>query len=59
MNLNKIRVKNGTEDLILSITINCETLIEQTHKKPEQTLEFKMIKPRKTFHFNTPIRIKD
>ena len=54
-----IRVKNGTEDLLLSITMNCETLIEQTHKKPEQTLEFKMIKPRETFHFNTPIRIKD
>ena len=33
MNLNMIRPKNETEDLLLSITKNCETLIEQTYKK--------------------------
>ena len=58
MNLNKIRHKNETEDLLLSFSKNCETLIEQTHRKPERTLEFKMSKPRETFHFNPPIRIK-
>ena len=58
MNLNMIRPKNETEDLLLSITKNCETLIEQTHTKPQETLEFKMIKPRKTFHFKPPIQIK-
>ena len=52
-----IRLKNETEDLLLSITKNCETLIDQTHRKPEETLEFKMIKPRETFHFNPPIHI--
>ena len=57
MNLNMIRPKNETEDLLLSITENCETLIEQTHRKPEETLEFKMIKPRETFHFKPSIRI--
>ena len=36
-----IRPKNETEDLLLSITENCETLIRQTHGKPEETLEFK------------------
>ena len=45
-----------TEDLLLSITKNCGTLIEQTHRKAE-TLEFKMIKPRETFHFNLAIQI--
>ena len=30
-----IKPKNETEDLILSITKNCETLIEQTHRKEE------------------------
>ena len=58
MNLNMIRPKNETEDLLLSITKNCETLIDQTHRKPEETLEFKMIKPRETFHFNPPIHFK-
>ena len=53
-----IRPKNGTEDLLLSITKNCETLIEQTHTKPQETLELKLIKPRETFHFKPPIQIK-
>ena len=46
-----VRPKNETEDLLLSITKNCATLVQQTHRKPEETLEFKMIKPRETFHF--------
>ena len=50
--------KNQTEDLLLSITKNCETLIEQTHSKAEETLEFKMIKPREIFHFTPPIQVK-
>ena len=58
MNLNMIRPKNETEDLLLSITKNCETLIQQTHTKPQETLEFKMTKPRETFHFKPPIQIK-
>ena len=57
MNLNMIRPKNETEDLLLSITKNCETLIDETHRKAEETLEFKMIKPRETFHFKPPIQI--
>ena len=57
MNLNIIRPKTQTEDLLLSITKNCETLMEQTHRKAEETLEFKMIKPRETFHFKPPIQI--
>ena len=52
-----IRPKNENEDLLLSITKNCETLIEQTNTRPEETLEFKMIKPREIFHFNPPIQI--
>ena len=59
MNLNMIQPKNETEDLLLSITKNCETLIQQTHTKPQETLEFKMTKSRETFHFNPPIQVKD
>ena len=58
MNLNMIQPKNETEDLLLSLTKNCRTLIEQTHRKAEEILEFKMIKPRETFHFKPPIQIK-
>ena len=58
MNLNMIRPKNETEDLLLSITKNCETIIKQTNRKPEETLEFKMIKPNETFHFKPPTQVK-
>ena len=58
MNLNMIQPKNETENLLLSITKNCETLIKQTHRKAEETLEFKMIKSRETFHFKSPIQVK-
>ena len=44
MNLNTIRPKNQTQDLLLSFTKNCETLIDQTQTKAQETLEFKMIK---------------
>ena len=33
-------------------------MVEQTHRKPEETLEFKMLKSRETFHFNPPIQTK-
>ena len=33
-------------------------LIEQTHREAEETLEFEMVKPRETFHFNPPIHNK-
>ena len=46
MNLNMIQSKNKTEDLLLSFTKNCETLNKKTHTRPEETLEFKMIKKR-------------
>ena len=58
MNLNLVRPKNETEDLLLSITKNCETLIHQTHRKAEETLEFKMTKSRGTFHFKPSIQVK-
>ena len=51
MNLSMIRPKNETEDLLLSITKNCETLINQTLTKAQETLEFKIIKPKKNISF--------
>ena len=58
MNLNLIRPKNETEVLLLSITKNCETLIEQSHRKAKETLEFKMNKSRETFHFRPSIQLQ-
>ena len=53
-----IQPKTKTEDLLLSITKNCGTLVEQTHTKPQEVLEFKMTKPRERFPFISPIQIK-
>ena len=53
-----IRPKTQTENLLLSIAKNCETLIEQTHRKSEETLEFKMNKSRDSFNFSPPIQVK-
>ena len=53
-----IQPKNETDNLLLSITKNCENLVEQTHRKPEETLEFKMLKSKQIFHFNPPIITK-
>ena len=53
-----IQPKNETENFLLSITKDCERLVEQTHRKPEETLEFKMLKPREIFRFNPPIHTK-
>ena len=59
MNLNMIRPKNKTEDLLLSLNKNCGTLLNQIHTRPEETLECKMFKSRKTFHFDTPTQVKE
>ena len=53
-----IRPKKKTEDLLLSIAKNCETLIEQTLGNAEETLEFKMIQLKQTFHFEPLISIE-
>ena len=52
------RPENEKEDLILSVTKKCGTLIEQTHRKAEETLEYKKMKPRESLHFNPYIQIK-
>ena len=56
MNLNLIRPMNRTEYLLLSMTKNCEELIEQTHTKAQETLEFKMFRSREMFHFTSPVQ---
>ena len=53
-----IKPKKEKEDVIFSITKNCGKLIEQTHRKAEEILEFKLTKSRETFSFKPPISIE-
>ena len=50
MNIEMIQPRNETEELLL-VTKNCEIFIKQTHTEPQETLEFKLIKPREAFAF--------
>ena len=52
MNLNMVCPKNETENFLLSVTKNCETLFNQTHTKPQETLEFKLTQSTATFLLN-------
>ena len=47
-----IQPKNETENFLLSITKNCETLVEQTHRKPEETPNSKCSNQEKHFILN-------
>ena len=42
---------------LLLIKKHTETLIEQTKTKPQETLEFKMIRSKQTFSFNPPLNL--
>ena len=53
-----IQPKTETDDLLLSITKDCETLFKQTHRKPQETLEFKLTNPREISHFKPAIQIE-
>ena len=44
-------------ELLLLIKKHTDTLIKNTLTKPQDTLEFKMIKQRQTFSFNPPINL--
>ena len=47
-----------TEDVLLSVTKNCETLIKQTDTKPRKMLEFKLTQSKETSSFEQPIPIE-
>ena len=42
-------------ELLLLIKNHTDTLVEQTKTKPQEMLEFKMIRSKQTFLFNPPI----
>ena len=50
-----VRPKIERKDLLLSITKNFETLIEQTHSKPQKKLQSKLTKPSETLYFKHSI----
>ena len=46
-------------ELLILNKKHTDTLIEQTKTKPQETLDFKMIRSKQTFSFNPPINLVD
>ena len=51
MNLDMFGPKNETQDLLLSVTKKCETLLKKIYTKSQETLEFNLTQSRETFPF--------
>ena len=49
--------KDETENLLLSVTKDCEKPITQIHRKPQETLELKLTQPNETFSFKPSINL--
>ena len=47
--------KSETEDIILSMTKNCATLIEQTQTKPQEPVEFHLTQSKKKMLIDTTL----
>ena len=52
-------LENETEKLLITITGICATLVEQTHTKPQGTMEFQLTQPNETFSFTPPIILSE
>ena len=50
-----IQPKHETEDLLLSTTKNCETLIKQSYRRAEEVLENKLTRSGENFSFNSTL----
>ena len=55
MSLDAIQPKYESEYLPLSFNKNCETLIKQTNRKAEETLDFKISNSKEFFSFTPPL----
>ena len=51
------RFGNENENLFPSITENCETLFDQTHTRPQETLVIRITQLRKLSHLNLPLNL--
>ena len=47
------------ESLLLSIAKSNQDIVEKTHSKPKQTLEFKMTKQKESFSCDVPLNLDE
>ena len=59
MDLSNFVTCDKKESLILSIAKSNQEIVENTHSKPQETLEFKMNKQKESFSFDIPLELPE
>ena len=59
MDLSNFVTYDKKENLLLSIAKSNQEIVENTHSKPQETLEFKMNKQKESFSFDIPMELPE
>ena len=59
MDLSNFVTYDIKESLLLSIAKSNQEIVENTHSKPQETLEFKMNKQKESFSFDIPLELPE
>ena len=59
MDLSKFVTYDKKESLLLSLAKSNQEIVENTHSKPQETLEFKMNKQKESFSFDIPLDLPE
>ena len=59
MDLSNFETYDKKESLLLSIAISNQQIVENTHSKPQETLEFEMTKQKESFSFDVSLDLPE
>ena len=59
MDLSNFVIYDKKESLLLSIAKSNQEIVENTHFKSQETLEFKMNKQKESFSFDVPLELPE
>ena len=59
MDLSNFVTYDKKESLLLNIANSNKKIVENTHSKPQETLEFKMNKQKESFSFDVPLKLNE
>ena len=59
MDLSNFVTYDKNESLLLSIAKSNQEIVDNTHSKPQETLEFKMNKQKESFSFDVPLELPE
>ena len=59
MDLSTFVTHDKKQSLLLSIAKSNQEIVENTHSKPQETLDFKMTKQKESFSFDVPLELNE